>query len=365
MKIVIQDGAGANHFIRLGLANAFGQLGNQVFLWDSSNKSAFDMFTEFDGLDLFITGSYQLDRPIMKNLLAHPNLKTCLYLPNFGDSDSEVPPEYPLLFATDQEKQYVEQLVKNGNLQWGFGQYHQDYLNITHNKWLDLGIKIFSLMPALDTVDFYPVLPQEKYKSDIFYVGGYWGFKSGSIQKYLLSLAYPNTKLNLKIFGNGFPIPQAMSPIPTELMKHFYSSAKISLNLFEPHSTDFNRINFQDLNQRLFQINGCISFQLSEKFIGVEKIFNTDEIVTFSNIEEYKEKLICYLDNPLSRLPFIDKGSTRTWKEHTFLHRISIMLEKLEYVEELQKAKKIISINYENFLKNKNDLLNKMRDFYG
>lgn len=362
MKVMIKDGLGANHHIRVGLANAFSMLGHEVFLWNSDQKSAFDAFSEVQP-ELIVCDTYTLDRAIVKCLLSRENIKVVAYAPNWGSSDDLVPKEFPILFAQDAEKEYVELLVKAGKLEYIFGQYLEEELAVTHDKWLATGAKVFSLIPALDTYEFPLLTPENAYRSDVHMTGGAWGYKNQSLQKYLGNLFYPNTKLNIKVFGNGWSAPQALGPISNHLMCKFAASAKICLNLFEPHSYDesLNGI-FSDINQRTF--NATAGFIYSQNANGLDKVM--PHTITFDSLEQFQDELPFWLndDSLNQRLHSIERNIDHTYKNHTFVHRVKVLFEKIGLVEESKQAGAFVEKQYENIQPVKDNHINTLREFF-
>jgi hypothetical protein len=86
MKILIEMGQSAAYHYRLGWANAFASAGNNVNYWNTFQKSAFDVFTEFEP-DIFIGTTWGLNRAIIKCIAARPELKVLLSAPNWGCRD--------------------------------------------------------------------------------------------------------------------------------------------------------------------------------------------------------------------------------------------------------------------------------------
>ena len=55
-----------------------------------------------------------------------------------------------------------------------------------------------------------------------------------------------------------------------------------------------------------------------------------EEIETFKTLEELKEKIKFYLENPEKRKEIAEKGYLRAHKEHTYKKRLSELVSKIE-----------------------------------
>jgi hypothetical protein len=95
------------------------------------------------------------------------------------------------------------------------------------------------------------------------------------------------------------------------------NSYKIHLNL-----------NFSnDINFRTFETLGCRTFLLTNYTPGLEKLFEIGkEIITYSNINDLKEKIKFYLDNPKQREEIETNGYNALIKKHTYDARVRYLL---------------------------------------
>ena len=108
-----------------------------------------------------------------------------------------------------------------------------------------------------------------------------------------------------------------------ETVNIIYLSSKIVLNIHHLQS-------IEGLNTRTFDIPVCGAFEIVDYKIIVERHFEIDnEIVTFKNIKELKNKITYYLNNDELRKTIIARGKQRVLSEHTWVHRIKNNLMEL------------------------------------
>jgi spore maturation protein CgeB len=231
----------------------------------------------------------------------------------------------------------VGDLVKAApHVKLGFCQYHDRYVGETHNGWLETGIQPFGLLLGADITNF-PLTPSSPaYKSDICLVSGRWPEKAKELDKYILSLCYPNTTLDIKIFGNGWgSIPQCFGYIPDDLIRNYYASAVVCPNIHEPQALKSGI----DVNQRAYQVISAGGFQISQRVRSMEEdIFFNDEVVFVDSPKEFMDMVLYFRENPSERIPYIKRGLDTVYENHTFLHRVAEMFNRLDETGEADKA---------------------------
>ncbi len=207
------------------------------------------------------------------------------------------------------------------------------------------------LPQAADTSIHRPVeltgAEKEEYGSDISFMGA----------------GYPNRRrffsglldMSLKIWGTEWDL---LTPVgrrvvnqnqriePEEYVKIF-NTARINLNL---HSSlthpgvdplgDF-------INPRTYEIAACGGFQLVDRRDYMAETFKIgDEMVTFSDIDDLREKISFYLAHPEKRERIAADSRRRVLREHTFVHRMARMInivsdndhEKIERAREKRRG---------------------------
>jgi spore maturation protein CgeB len=96
--------------------------------------------------------------------------------------------------------------------------------------------------------------------------------------------------------------------------------AKISLNTLY-----FGEI--EGVNVRTFEIAGMGGFQIVQHKQGISELFEIDkEIVTYSSIDELREKLIFYLSEDNKRKEISDASRKRAWSDHTYEKRLQRLI---------------------------------------
>lgn len=329
MKILILAGEGAIRYMRLGYARVLGHIGHKCLVWHpSSGKPTFDIFDEFEP-DVVFCGGWEIDRALFKNLMKRPNIKIILWGGNWGDFDREIDYKVdPVLRITQQEQDYISPLVKNNSIQYVFSYYHQNWVNVTHNHWRNIGLEPIGLPLAADLLVNSVKEPLDSLRCDVSFVGGMWPYKGLHLTKYLLPLCYPDMGLNVKIFGYGsWGVAQHLGIIEDEMMPHLFSSSIINLNVFEPLASKYGF----DVNERCYKVLACGGFCVSEHCdSAANDIFTSNEIVFYKNFDELKKAVRHYLRHPEERLPYIQRGLSAVKINHNYFVRTQALLNCID-----------------------------------
>lgn len=122
-----------------------------------------------------------------------------------------------------------------------------------------------------------------------------------------------------KIVGNG-AIYRGKAGHHSEINK-IYSTSLINI--------DINRIYQKDIvTMRVFDVLACGGFVLTEYTDTLNELFKIgDELDTFDSIEEMKDKVEYYLNNPSLIHQIAQKGRERVLKDHTIYQRVQKMHE--------------------------------------
>jgi len=149
--------------------------------------------------------------------------------------------------------------------------------------------------------------------------------------------------LNVKIIGQWWQnlrryqelkpfIHNAFVP-PHELVK-YYKGAKINLNIQRAHNAlrtngrPYNQpIPAHTPNNRTFEIAAVSSFQITEGRLGLPRYFFTEqEVVTYAEPENLKQKIIYYLTNHQERMAIAAQSQHRTFRDHTYGRRLQELI---------------------------------------
>lgn len=148
--------------------------------------------------------------------------------------------------------------------------------------------------------------PYEKTKRyDLCFIGNLVGEDRRAYLSYLYH-SYPNI-----YFGMAFG----------EAMALIYSQSRIV----------FNCSVRGDLNMRVFEAMACGAFLITDraKDNGLDLLFKDGEdLVTYDNPKELKEKVDFYLEHPDKREEIADNGRRKVLAAHTYGDRVETMLEK-------------------------------------
>jgi hypothetical protein len=336
MKILISDDSGgtAHFFIRLGMARALVASGHEVVLWDVRSKSAFDAFDEFKP-DIFMGQTYNVDDGLVK-VLTNRTIPFSLRGSDWGPLQQEIDLEkYPILVAKDKEIALCSKLLPlNPIIDC---HYPEEYLDRTIGFWKNFGFKTISLLTAADIFDYTKGSRIPEFETDVCFIGGRWGYKSRTLDKYIVPLGRVNKRknapLNMKVFGNQpWNIPQYCGFLGDRFVKDALASATVCPNVHEPHSQDFG----YDIVERVWKLGSNKCFCVSDSVEGLKKIFSNDEIVIAETPEEFRDAVIYYINNPEERLPYIDRYYNTIMNRHTYFHRASQWLAELGFLKEAE-----------------------------
>jgi hypothetical protein len=293
----------ASHYIYNGLGRALEKLGHEWQFWYPQQNSAFDIFNSYMP-DVFLGQGYNLDRPTIKCINNNPDIKCLMKVGIWGDIDEEFDHnEYEALFTSDQEKLNIDALQNKNRIflfNYGTDRYH----DLLIKKWADVA-NTFMFTLAADNEVFYPEY-NEKIKSDLCFIGGYWPYKGKNINKYIIPLCYPVGKYNIKIFGNQvWPVSQYMGFASDDLTRQLISSTSISIAVHEPHANTYE----YEQESRIFNAVACKALVISDYVESYKlDIFKNDEIIMCKTPEEYLEQIEFYLNNPEERKKKIDEA---------------------------------------------------------
>jgi len=333
MKVLIYNEAPtAPLYIRMGLCHGFNQLGHNAVLWNAQTKSVFDAFNEFEP-DLFIGQTYNINRAMYKCIVTRPHLKVLLFGSCWGPLINEIDLEkYPIVVVNDEEKRVIEQLKKEtGQPEFVYIHYHNSWIEPTMGGWYTLGITPVGIMNAFDTDVYSDGEFCEELKSDVMFIGGKWGYKSRTLDRYLLPMCHPSFKQSIptdrfvfRIFGNqSWPTHNFCGFLDEQLVKHAIVSATVCPNVSEPHSQDYGF----DIIERPFKIMGAGGFLITDYVKSMaEDVFNQGECEYASSPDEMHEKIRHYIKHPDERQKFIEKGKSSVLTGHTYIHRAQQIL---------------------------------------
>ncbi|MFA6411096.1 MAG: glycosyltransferase [Syntrophales bacterium] len=173
------------------------------------------------------------------------------------------------------------------------------------------------------------VTDQEKYGSDIVFVGSYYPERAELFERI--------STFNLAIWGPGWDRLDRNSLLrqcirgahttPDEWLK-IYNTSKI---IIATHYHDpENRFPVYQASPRVFEILACGAFQLCDDQRDVFSLLKDGEdLVKFDDTNDLINKIIYYLAHPEERKEIAAKGRQNVIENHTYVHRIKKLLSYL------------------------------------
>lgn len=162
---------------------------------------------------------------------------------------------------------------------------------------------------------------KKKYSCDI-------GF-AGNLHSFRVSLLRQLKDYDVKVWGNRVPFWMDTTGIDRMIMNYFVANedkakaflgAKININSLHPGE-------IAGVNVRTFEIAACGAFQICNyRTVLSELYIPDDEIVTYFNIEELKEKIDYYLNNRDKCEEIGRRAFLRTVGQHTYQHRLNTII---------------------------------------
>ena len=109
--------------------------------------------------------------------------------------------------------------------------------------------------------------------------------------------------------------------LPEEINR-IYNSSWININLHHPQSR-------KGVNPRTFEIAGSGNFQLVDDKEAIRNFFNQDELITCHDIDDFTEKIGCFLKEKGLISSIAEKARKRALSQHTFCHRAKEILNSI------------------------------------
>ncbi|WP_321532012.1 glycosyltransferase [uncultured Desulfuromonas sp.] len=199
--------------------------------------------------------------------------------------------------------------------------YDPEYTSFFKNE---LGINHISRLPLACEIEKFDRIHVDSHNSmkdrvDICFVG--------FIDKYREEILHALTEFKLGIWSWNFNgLDSNLKPFykgaaSGDAMIEIFKSSKIVVNahrLFEKSGG----------NYRLFEICGASAFQLVDCRPGLAEYFvDGKEIVTFSSLDDLRQKVIYYLENDIERQRIAIAGYQRVCRDHTFANRMKKIID--------------------------------------
>ncbi|MBC6975840.1 glycosyltransferase [Bacillus sp. Xin] len=191
---------------------------------------------------------------------------------------------------------------------------------------------------AADHNVFYPKNVDEKYKTDILFIGVAFSNRVtffDEISDYLVSKNTLISGVGWNSLQNYHLLQQRINAnhwLSPEETASYYNGAKIVLNLHRSHddptiNKNREKIEALSLNPRTFEISACGAFQLTDIRPDLSGFYQPGyDIETYCTTQECIQKIEYYLSNEEERKMIAARALNRVQNEHTFSHRILELL---------------------------------------
>lgn len=144
------------------------------------------------------------------------------------------------------------------------------------------------------------------------------------------------SQLPFKIWGTEWPTARPFDKLvqesgrrlkPEEYNKIF-NATDININLHSSSERDGIDPTGDFINPRTFELAAAGAFQLvDERSLLSECFIPNEEIITFSSVQELRQKIAYYLEHPEERDVIAKRMRARALKDHTYQRRVEQMLE--------------------------------------
>lgn len=181
-------------------------------------------------------------------------------------------------------------------------------------------------LPSFHTPHSMEPLEQRKYGADIAFLGA--GYPNRRVAFRQL------THLDFKIWGTEWDAEPLLEKhlqrkgerISPEECVSIYNATKINLNL---HSSIDDKVLVTGgdfVNPRTFELAACGAFQLVDNRSMMTDLFDPDELVTFTSMEELLELIPEFLEDDERRRGIARAARERVLTEHTYQHRMQTLI---------------------------------------
>lgn len=321
MNILLSNpDGGAFYYIMRGFQLAFERLGHNVQKWDGSDKQ----LREFKpNIYIGCSGWFQKIPTWCREQFG---TLICYHANPYGTKLDRVNGGPDI-----NERLDVIQMVANEHPSFVFGYFCGSDIHYWSDWKNHLGIDVYGIPTAADIVSFHKVEPEERFKCDLAFVGGYWPYKSITIDKYLI----PAKKIfDMKIYGwGGWGNGLSSGSIDDSDICKLFSSAKIGPCINEPHTAIYGI----DIPERIFKVPICGLMAISDPSISLDKYFPTGMVPMAETTQEYIDYIRYYLDHDDERIEKANEQRRHIMEHHTYYHRIRTIFAGFNIQEEVSK----------------------------
>jgi len=203
--------------------------------------------------------------------------------------------------------------------------YPPEGIEMYYRHWTDeFGIPVLALPLAADTSVFSPCEAEDLYKTDLCFIGGIHRTKQGPFNAYIRPLLNRYTIIAIGKGWDGWPVTRMSIPYGEE--SKIISSSSVTPNI---HMDLSREIPGMPPNMRTFQSIAGGGFVVSDNVPALRHYFQEDEIPMGLTPEDYGEKIDSFKNHPEERYKCWSKAYNRVMNEHTYIHRAESLIEGL------------------------------------
>lgn len=169
-------------------------------------------------------------------------------------------------------------------------------------------------------------LEQRRYGADVAFLGA--GYPNRRVAFRQL------THLDFRIWGTEWDgdavlarhVQQAGARISPEEAVKVYNATRINLNLHSSVQAQTLVAGGDFVNPRTFELAAIGAFQLVDRRSLMDELFDYDELATFDDMEDLREKIDHFLANPEERAAYSARARVRVLRDHTYRQRMETLI---------------------------------------
>ncbi|MER8639780.1 glycosyltransferase [Mesorhizobium sp. M1273] len=162
----------------------------------------------------------------------------------------------------------------------------------------------------------------DKYTADICTAGNLYAYRVAFFQNL--------SDMNIKIWGLPAPLWMNLGDVKPMVQNRFVAHSE-KVRAFRGAKIVINNLNPAEVwgtNVRTFEICGAGGFQVLDFRPGLSQLFELDrEVVAFQCVDDLRKKVWHYLNSPDERREIAEAGQRRAAREHTYAHRLHLLLD--------------------------------------
>lgn len=143
------------------------------------------------------------------------------------------------------------------------------------------------------------------------------------------------SNLGLRVWGEGWEKTELSAQaaeggrrFDLAEMVRIFAASKVNLNIHSATHVNALDPDADYVNPRTFELAACGAFQLVDDRQPLRDLFTEAEVVAFRSVAEMRDQVRYYLERPEERAAVAARARLRALAEHTFQHRVRVMLRE-------------------------------------